>query len=76
MVYSLTLFDSEVRRFDNHASENVPSYYKTFQEKDEQIEEDLKPMSSDINKRLAFVHYVYPSTSQKSSHFKQFEENQ
>ena len=38
--------------------------------------EDLEPMSSDINKRLAFVHYVYPSTTKTSSHFKQFEKNQ
>ena len=39
------------------------------------IEDDLKSTSSEQNnKRLAFVHYVYPRTSQKS-HFKQFEEN-
>ena len=38
------------------------------------VEDDLKSTSSEQNnKRLAFVHYVYPRTSQKS-HFKQFEE--
>ena len=54
--------------FDTHASEIGP-YFETFQEN----QDDLKSTSSENNKRLAFVHYVYPRTSQKS-HFKQFEE--
>ena len=49
-------------------------YIDTFQGESEEVN-DLKPTSSEQdNQRLAFVHYVYPKTSQKS-HFKQFEEN-
>ena len=56
------------RRVGLDFSESVP-YFESLN--DEYY--DLKPSSTEQNQRLAFVHYVYPKTSTKSTHFKSFE---
>ncbi len=59
------------RRLGIDVSETVP-YYQAFDYNNDPDDQ----MASDKNKRLAFVHYVYPRTSSEKNgaHFKSFED--